>query len=168
MLERISLAWRVLLGKSVNIEVDGYMFRVELGRATRLSTPAMRCPSCNQAMRRSDRKEDWHIDPSGYGQYSCDNLQCPERPRYRRVDVLEKAAMDQDQSREDKRVQEHRAYLEMNEVVNRLTLYLRNRYKGHFRGQFPNVAEIAIFIISGGKDGKVTKPLVGPDSPDNS
>jgi hypothetical protein len=113
-------------------------------------------------MKRSDRKEDWHVDPTGNAQYSCTNDQCGQRPRYRRVDVLERAMDAQDQSRAEKQAQEHESWERLVAMENRLTLYLRDKYRGYFRGQFPDVAEIAIYVISSGRDGKVTNPISGP------
>lgn len=126
-------------------------------------TRNMACPFCRKPMTRSDRKEDWHVDHTGHAQYSCTNDQCSQKPRYRRVDVLETAHSAQDQSRAEKQAQEHESWLRLVAMENRLTLYLRDKYKGHFRGQFPDIAEIAIYIISGGKDGTVTNPLSGRD-----
>lgn len=122
----------------------------------------MRCPVCQIHMKRSDRKEDWHVDPTGNAQYSCTNDQCGQRPRYRRVDVLERAMDAQDQSRAEKQAQEHESWERLVAMENRLTLYLRDKYRGYFRGQFPDVAEIAIYVISSGRDGKVTNPISGP------
>jgi hypothetical protein len=64
-----------------------------------------------------------------------------------------------EQSRADKQAQEHIAFEQLTELENRLTIWMREKYPGHFRGQFPNVAEIAIYVMSGGKEGKVTGGL---------
>jgi hypothetical protein len=78
------------------------------------------------------------------------------------VDVLERAMDAQDQSRAEKQAQEHESWERLVAMENLLTLYLRDKYRGYFRGQFPDVAEIAIYVISSGRDGKVTNPISGP------
>jgi predicted RNA-binding Zn-ribbon protein involved in translation (DUF1610 family) len=145
--------------------LDSSLYTVAPGQELKLKSRSVRmcCPECGESMYRSDRKEDWHIDKSGFAQFSCKNPDCGERPRYRRVDVLTKAMEANEQSRVDKLAQEHIAFEQLTELENRLTIWIREQYPDYLRGQFPNVAEIAIYVMSGGKEGKVIGlPPQGP------
>jgi hypothetical protein len=129
----------------------------------------MRCPVCMNPMRAMDSKEERHVDPSGHGVYVCMHGGCPgagnEPLVYRRVlrgvqQRQESIATATEQTRATQ-LQDHRVQTER---VNELTIWLRSHYPGYLQGQFKDVIDIAIFVMSHGKDDRRLEKGGGPDA----
>lgn len=132
---------------------------------------AMRCPICRHRLEAQQTKEEIHVDPSGHGVYVCRNPRCQgirgERVVYRRI--MEEVEERREQVREA--AQETvgaklRDHYRLNERMNELTRWLRDRYPGYFRGQFKDQVDIAIYVMSKGKDDRSVGAGLAPDSRD--
>lgn len=117
----------------------------------------MRCPVCLTPMVKSDRREELHVDPSGHGLYVCPNADCEGVDRegiiYRRVtkgvDDRRLVVLTAAQETNSQQLQQFRV---QNERLNELTVWLRNYYPQHMHGQFKDSIDIAIYVMSKGKD----------------
>jgi len=123
----------------------------------------MRCPVCGDRMKpwstsqTGPTKEERFVDPSGHGVYLCHNMDCPgagnEPLVYRRVlsgvedrrDAISRAT-------DETRAEQLQQWRVQNERLNELTVWLRTRYPGYFRGQFKDQVDVAIYVMSKGKD----------------
>ena len=122
----------------------------------------MRCPVCGSRMTPSQSKEEIFVDPSGHGVYVCHGRNCPgagnEPMVYRRVmQGVEQRKSDAQLAAEQTHTEQLALAQHQNARLNELTSWLRDKYPGYFRGQFRDQIDIAIFVMTGGKDDRSIK-----------